>query len=292
LLGHRVEVRDQQLDPDPVGERVDLPDRLGVQPGTAVGQVVAGHSGDGGVAQPHLLHALGYPARLVPVQLGRLTGGDLAEIATPGALLATDQEGRLAVLPAFVDVRAAGLLADRVQALGFHQLPQLGVLRTHHGPGLDPLRLAFDRGLGVAGLDPQQLAAGLGSGGVDGGVGHARAGSNSESRTVSWDSRASTRGSASATVTWRSSSRLSEVTPASAIPHGTIRSYQLRSGSQFSAKPCNVTPRATRIPIAAILRSGPRWSATSHTPLRPATCWVGRPSSAQTAISIRSIRRT
>ena len=46
------------------------------------------------------------------------------------------------------------------------------------------------------------------------------------------------------------------MTPASAIPHGTKRSYQERSTSQLSAKPCMVTPRLTRMPIAAILRSG------------------------------------
>ena len=40
-----------------------------------------------------------------------------------------------------------------------HQALQLGVLRAHLRPGLDPLRLALDRGLGVADLEAQQLAA-------------------------------------------------------------------------------------------------------------------------------------
>ena len=83
--------------------------------------------------------------------------------------------------------------------------------------------------------------------------------------------RRSTSGMTSPIVTSRPSSADSDVTPASAIPHGTIRSYQPRSGSQLSAKPCIVTSRATRMPIAATLRSGPRSSASSHTPLRPAT---------------------
>jgi hypothetical protein len=137
--------------------------RLGVQPGAAVGQVVAGDAGDGGVAQLHLLHRLGDPARLVAVERLRLAGVDLAEVAAPGALVAADEEGRLAVLPALEDVGAAGLLADRVQALGLHQALQLGVLRAHLRPGLDPLRLALDRGLGVADLEAQQLAAGRSS---------------------------------------------------------------------------------------------------------------------------------
>ena len=120
---------------------------LGVQPGAAVGQVVAGDAGDGGVAQLHLLHALGDPARLVAVERLGLAGVDLAEVAAPGALVAADEERRLAVLPALEDVGAARLLADRVQALGLHEVLQLAVLRAHRGAGLDPLRLALDRGL-------------------------------------------------------------------------------------------------------------------------------------------------
>jgi hypothetical protein len=38
---------------------VDLADRLGVEPGAAVGQVVAGDAGDGRVLQAHLRDGLG-----------------------------------------------------------------------------------------------------------------------------------------------------------------------------------------------------------------------------------------
>ena len=99
--------------------------------GAAVGQVVAGDAGDGGVAQAHLLHGLGDPARLVAVEVLGAAGVDLAEVAAPGALVAADEERRLAVLPALEDVGAARLLAHRVQALGLHQRAQLGVLRAH-----------------------------------------------------------------------------------------------------------------------------------------------------------------
>ena len=66
------------------------------------------------------------------------------------------------------------------------------------------------------------------------------------------------------------------------MPQGTKRSYQPRSTSQFSAKPCIVTPRLTRMPIAAILRSGRAvaGSACSQTPLRPGTRAVVTPRSA------------
>ena len=130
-----VEVRDQVLHAGLGVELVDLLDRLGVQPGPAVGQVVAGDAGDGGVAQPHRPHRLRDPARLVTVQRLRLAGVDLAEVAAPRALVAADEEGRLAVLPALEDVRAAGRLAHRVQALGLHQALQVLVLRAHPARG-------------------------------------------------------------------------------------------------------------------------------------------------------------
>ena len=115
------EVGDEQLDAAAGQGRVDRAHRLGVQPGALVGQVVAGHAGDGRVAQAHRRHGLGDPARLVAVEGERLAGVDLAEVAAPGAGVAADEEGRLAVLPALEDVGAAGFLADRVQALALHE---------------------------------------------------------------------------------------------------------------------------------------------------------------------------
>jgi hypothetical protein len=138
---------------------VDLPDGLRVQPGTAVGQVVAGDAGDRRVAQAHGLDGLGHPARLVGVELGRLAGVDLAEVAPARALVTADEEGGLPVFPALVDVGAAGLLADGVQALPLDQTTQVRELGTHRRPDLDPRRLALDGGLSVAGLDAEHLAA-------------------------------------------------------------------------------------------------------------------------------------
>ncbi|GAA3305919.1 hypothetical protein GCM10020295_60870 [Streptomyces cinereospinus] len=117
------------------GLGVDLADGLGVQPGAAVGQVVAGDAGDGGVVQVHGDHGLADPAGLVAVERLGPAGVDLAEVAAPGALVAADEEGGLAVLPALVDVRAAGLLADRVQALALHEVLHLGVLGARFSPG-------------------------------------------------------------------------------------------------------------------------------------------------------------
>ena len=82
-----------------------------------------------------MLHRLGDAARLVAVELGGLAGVDLAEVAAARALVAADEEGGLAVFPALVDVGAAGLLADRVQALAAHERLELGVLRAGAGRG-------------------------------------------------------------------------------------------------------------------------------------------------------------
>src|SRR6185369_5879673 len=104
LLGVAVEVGDEQLDAAAGEQGVDLAHRLGVEPGAAVGQVVAGDTGDRRVPQAHGDDRLGDPARFVGVELGRLAGVDLAEVTPPGALIAADEEGGLPVLPAFIDV--------------------------------------------------------------------------------------------------------------------------------------------------------------------------------------------
>src|SRR6202000_374818 len=153
------EVGDQQFD---AGRRVEIFDSahgLGVQPGAAVGQVVAGYAGDGGIPQAHRSHALRDPPGLVAVQFSGFSGVDLAEVAAPAALRAADQEGGFAVFPALEDIRAAGLFADRVQALASDQAFELGVLRSRPDPCLDPRGLALDRGLCVAYFQPQQSSA-------------------------------------------------------------------------------------------------------------------------------------
>ena len=65
---------------------------------------------------------------------------------------------------------------------------------------------------------------------------------------------------------------------------------EVRSGFTLSAKPCIVTPLATRTPIAAIFRS-PEESLT-QTPERPSMPCVDKPKSPHTAIKPDSISRT
>ena len=194
---------------------MDLTDGLGVQPGPLVGQVVARNAGHRGVAQSHGGYGFGDPARLVGVVVRRFAGVDLAEVTTPGALRPSDQEGGLAVFPAFVDVGASGFLAHRVQSFALHERLQLLVFGTHSGRRFDPGGLSFDRGLRVAHLEAQHLPA-------VGGVCHARASARSKSSAQA--SCSDTRGTMSSGVTVRPSSREMLVTPASAIPQAMIDS--------------------------------------------------------------------
>src|SRR5690606_31846680 len=120
------------------------------------GLVVAGDAGDGGVPQAHLLDGLGDAARLVHVQTRRAARGDVAEVAAAGADVTTDEESRLAVLPALEDIVAPGLIAHGVQAgsadAAFHRV----VLGAHLDGAPDLLRLALDGDLGIACIDTQQ----------------------------------------------------------------------------------------------------------------------------------------
>jgi hypothetical protein len=153
-----VEVRDQQFNSAPWYGGMDLTDSLGVEPRAAIGQIVAGDTGDGGVPQRHLGDAFADPAGFVGVEVRWLAGIDLTEVTAAGALIATDQEGGLAVFPALIDVGTAGLFADRVQPFALDQRLQLFELRSGAQPGLDPGRLAFDRSLGVAYFQAQHPA--------------------------------------------------------------------------------------------------------------------------------------
>ena len=143
------EVRDEHLDAAVGIELADQAHGLGVEPGALVVEIVARDTRDRGVAQAHRAHRLRDATRLVAVQRGGLAGVDLAEVAPARALLTADEERRLAVLPAFVDVGAARLLADGVQTFALDQRPHRGVLRTGAQARLDPLGLALDGCLGV-----------------------------------------------------------------------------------------------------------------------------------------------
>ena len=144
----------------------DRADRRRERAGAAVGQVVARHASDDRVLEAERAHRLGHPGRLVRVAGLGSAGVDQAEAAGPGAALAEDHERGGAVGPALVDVRAARLLAHRVQLEAAGQDLEVPVPRAEPGPHLHPLGTTervvgrgVDPGLGEPAEEPDGRAA-------------------------------------------------------------------------------------------------------------------------------------
>ena len=130
LLGPE-EVRREDLDLRRGQFPLQRADRRGVVAGAAVGEVVAVDGRDDDVGEPHLRGGLGEPERLE--RIGRpvgLAGVHVAVPARPRAGVPEDLEGRRPAAPALADVRAARLLADRVQAPLAHEALDLEVARA------------------------------------------------------------------------------------------------------------------------------------------------------------------
>lgn len=112
---------------------------------TAVAQVIAIHACHHHILQAHVGHGGGQAGRLVCIRRLGPAMRHITERAAPRAHLAQDHEGRGAVAEALVDVRAAGFLADRDQAV----FAQLGLEVLHciagRNPHPDPRRLAQHR---------------------------------------------------------------------------------------------------------------------------------------------------
>ena len=141
----------------------------------------------------------------------------------PGAYITEQHKGGRPTPPTFADVRAAGFLADRVQVPISNCM--LDVSRRFLGRRGDQPR-------------PGRLARGH------------------------WAPKNTTEGRHQAMFDRFEGNRLAqhvpqEVTPRSAIPHGTIRRKCARSGSTLSASPCDVTRSCTATPTAAIFAADP-----------------------------------
>ena len=136
------EVGRQALDLAPRRLHADRADHADPRLGAVVGQVVAVDARHHRVAEAHLRHRAGDAQRLERVVEGRLAGLDVAEAAAARAGVAEDHEGRRAALPAVADVRAGGLLADRVQALVADHPVELAVALAARRRDLEPARLA------------------------------------------------------------------------------------------------------------------------------------------------------
>ena len=124
----------------------DLPDHGGEDRGAAVGELVAVDARDDGVLEAHLLRGVGDAVGLVEVELCRLAGQNGAEAAGTGTDVAEDHERRRLVVPALPDVRAAGLLADRVQVEPAHGLLDVPIDLAVGNLRLEPVRAAVQAG--------------------------------------------------------------------------------------------------------------------------------------------------
>src|SRR5439155_4833909 len=89
------------------------------------------------------LHALRDAQRLERVVEGRLARLHVAEPAAASAGVAEDHERGGAGVPALADVRAGGLLADRVERVALDLLLQLEIARRPRHLHLEPRRLAL-----------------------------------------------------------------------------------------------------------------------------------------------------
>src|SRR6185312_16504387 len=97
--------------------RADRPDGLGKMLRAAIGKIVAVDGGDHDMVEPKLEGRLRDMLGLARIERAGHAGLDVAEGAGAGAGVAHDHEGRVLLVPALADVRAARLLADRVKAI-------------------------------------------------------------------------------------------------------------------------------------------------------------------------------
>ena len=146
-----------------VGQRARMArDRLREMLGAAVGEIVAVDRGDDDVGKPELEGRLRHVLRLGGVERAGHAGLDVAEGAGAGAGVAHDHEGGVLLVPALADVRAAGLLAHRDEAVFLDDLAGVGIAArdSARAPGSSPVSAATARPAGSPfGVARAQLAS-------------------------------------------------------------------------------------------------------------------------------------
>ena len=95
----------------------------------AIGEIVAVDRGHDDMVPARASRRLRHMRRLVRIERARQPGLDIAERAGARACVAHDHEGGVLLVPALADIGAAGLLADRVQAVLAHDR-----VRSRHSP--------------------------------------------------------------------------------------------------------------------------------------------------------------
>ena len=108
--------------------------------GAAVGEIVAIDRGDDDMGKPELEGGFRDMFRLGGVERAGHAGLDVAERAGPGAGVAHDHEGGVLLVPALADIRAAGLLAHRDEAVLLDDLAGVGIAARVRRAHPDPVR--------------------------------------------------------------------------------------------------------------------------------------------------------
>lgn len=134
-----LEVRNQDLHPNAGVQRFDPKDGLGEMGRAAVGEVVAIHRRYHDVLKAQLLDHSGNIARLFRVEQVGLALADGTKAAAAGAGVSEDQKGRRAMPPALADIRAARLLANRVEVVLSQDTLEAEVVWTAGESGPDPV---------------------------------------------------------------------------------------------------------------------------------------------------------
>src|SRR5690606_3487211 len=133
-----LDIRDQDLDGAARPTLPALADRLREDRRAAIRQIITVHAGDDDVLELQVLDRVRDPPGLVPVQLGRHAVRDRAVFARTRAYITEDQERGRPGFPALADVRAARLLAHRVETLATHQPLEPEVVRPARRAHLQP----------------------------------------------------------------------------------------------------------------------------------------------------------
>src|SRR5262245_39654862 len=139
-----LEVRDQDFDGHLGAGFARADDGLGPDGRAPVLELVAVDARDHHVLEAHERKALRHAPRLVLVPRPRPAGLDVAKPAGAGAGVAQYHDGGHATGPALAHVRAAGLLADRVELVLVHDAAEALVARAPGHLGPQPRGLALD----------------------------------------------------------------------------------------------------------------------------------------------------
>ena len=112
-------------------------------PGPAIGQVIAVNRGDHDVLQPQLRRSHGGMFRFQRINAARHPGLDVAERTGAGANVTQDHHRGVFLGPAFADIGASRLFANRVQPQIAHQLAGFAIALAGRRFDPDPVRLAL-----------------------------------------------------------------------------------------------------------------------------------------------------